>query len=94
MFSDRIGQQISHACEWELREMAAYMGAVLNLGRADEDRNPLRADVLGMAIFRAIEAVTSDTDGRNCWPASSARRWPRRCRSATATSCARCKTAT
>jgi hypothetical protein len=64
MFSDRIGQQISHACEWELREMAAYMGAVLNLGRADEERNPLRADVLGMAIFRAIEAVTSDTDGR------------------------------
>ncbi|WP_348273452.1 DUF1631 family protein [Piscinibacter sp. XHJ-5] len=64
MFSDRIGQQISHACEWELREMAAYMGAVLNLGRADEERNPLRADVLGMATFRAIEAVTNDTDGR------------------------------
>ncbi|MFL6662860.1 MAG: DUF1631 family protein [Rhizobacter sp.] len=64
MFSDRIGQQISHACEWELREMAAYMGAVLNLGRADEERNPLRADVLGMATFRAIEAVTNDPDGR------------------------------
>src|SRR5215212_6025049 len=29
MFSDRIGQQITHACEWELREMAAYMGALL-----------------------------------------------------------------
>lgn len=64
MFSDRIGQQISHACEWELREVAAYMGAVLNLGRADEERNPLRADVLGMAVFRAIEAVTTDTDAR------------------------------
>src|SRR5437762_1191296 len=64
MFSERIGQQISHACEWELREMAAYMGAVLNIGRADEDRNPLRADVLGMALFRAIEMVTGDADGR------------------------------
>lgn len=64
MFSDRIGQQISHACEWELRELAAYMGAVLNIGRADEERNPLRAEVLGMAIFRAIETVTGDTDGR------------------------------
>jgi hypothetical protein len=64
MFSDRIGQQISHACEWELREVAAYMGAVLNLGRADEERNPLRADVLGMAVFRSIEAVTTDTDAR------------------------------
>jgi len=64
MFSERIGQQISHACEWELREVAAYMGSLLNLGRADEERNPLRADVLGMAIFRAIEAVTNDSDGR------------------------------
>jgi hypothetical protein len=64
MFSDRIGQQISHACEWELRELAAYMGSLLNLGSADEERNPLRADVLGMALFRAIEAVTADADGR------------------------------
>lgn len=64
MFSDRIGQQISHACEWQLREVASYMGAVLNIGSADEERNPLRADVLGMALFRAIEAVTADSDGR------------------------------
>ncbi|MBW8829837.1 MAG: DUF1631 family protein [Burkholderiales bacterium] len=64
MFSDRISQQIAHACEWELRELAAYMGSLLNLGRADEDRNPLRPEVLGMALFRAIESVTNDTDGR------------------------------
>src|SRR5437762_7570133 len=38
MLSDRISQQISHTCEWELREMAAYMGAVLGIGRADEER--------------------------------------------------------
>src|SRR5262249_29996018 len=64
MFSDRIGQQITHACEWELREIAAYMGSVLNLGRPDEERNPLRGEVLGMAAFRAIEAVSGDSDSR------------------------------
>ena len=64
MFSERIGQQISHACESELRELAAYMGAVIGLGRADEDRNPLRPDVVGMASYRAVEAVTDDREGR------------------------------
>jgi hypothetical protein len=64
MFSERIGQQISHACEPELREMAAYMGAVMGLGRADEDRNPLRPDIVGMASYRAVEAVTDDRDTR------------------------------
>ena len=64
MFSERIGQQISHACEPELRELAAYMGAVIGLGRADEDRNPLRPDVVGTASYRAVEAVTDDREGR------------------------------
>ncbi len=64
MLSDRIAQQIRHACEWELREMAAYMGAVLGLGRADEERNPLRAEVLGLTVFRSIEAVSPETDPR------------------------------
>jgi hypothetical protein len=64
MVSDRIGQQIAHACEWELREVAAYMGAVLAIGRADEERNPLRAEVLGSALYRAAQAVTDDAEGR------------------------------
>ena len=64
MFAERLGQQISHACEPELRELAAYMGAVIGLGRADEDRNPLRPDVVGMASYRAIEAVTDEREGR------------------------------
>ncbi|HEX7438558.1 MAG TPA: DUF1631 family protein, partial [Caldimonas sp.] len=61
---DRIGQMISHECEWQLRELAAYMGSVTGLGRADEDRNPLRADVLGAAIYRAIEATSENPDNR------------------------------
>ena len=64
MFSDRIGQQISHASEVELRELAAYMGSLLNTGRADQDRNPLRAEVLGAALYRAIEAVSDQAEAR------------------------------
>ncbi len=64
MYSDRIGQQISHACEGELRELAAYMGALLQTGRADEDRNPLRPEVLGVSLYRAIAAVTIPPNAR------------------------------
>ncbi len=64
MFSDRIGQQISHASEVELRGLAAYMGSLLNTGRADQDRNPLRAEVLGAALYRAIEAVSDSAEAR------------------------------
>jgi hypothetical protein len=64
MVSERIGQQISHACEPELRDLVAYMGAVMGLGRADEERNPLRPDIIGVASHRAIEAVTQDRDAR------------------------------
>jgi hypothetical protein len=64
MFADRIGQQISHACEAELRELATYMGSLLKTGRADQDRNPLRAEVIGAALYRAIEAVTREPESR------------------------------
>ena len=64
MFSDRIGQQISHACDIELRELAAYMGSLLQTGRADQESNPLRAEVLGAALYRAIEAVSPQADAR------------------------------
>ena len=61
---ERIGQMISHECEWELRDLAPYMGAVTGLGTADEDKNPLRADVLGAALYRGIEAVCDNPEGR------------------------------
>ena len=64
MFADRISQQISHACEAELRELATYMGSLLKTGRADQDRNPLRAEVIGTALYRAIEVVTKETESR------------------------------
>ncbi|CAN5851069.1 hypothetical protein BH11PSE8_BH11PSE8_40660 [soil metagenome] len=64
MFADRIGQLISHEADTELRELASYMGTLLGIGRADQDRNPLRADTLGTALYRAIESVSEQTDTR------------------------------
>ena len=64
MFADRISQAITHGCEWELREVASYTGQLLGIGRADHDRNPLRAEVLGAAIYRAIVGISNDRESR------------------------------
>jgi len=64
MFADRISQQISHACDGELRELGTYMASLLKTGRFDQDRNPLRADVIGASLYRAIEAVTKEPESR------------------------------
>jgi hypothetical protein len=64
MFADRISQQISHACEAELRELATYMGSLLRTGRADQDRNPLRAELIGASLYRAIESVSKEPEAR------------------------------
>ena len=60
----RLGQLISHECEWQLRDLAAYTGALLNLGRADDERNPLRAEVIGTSIYRGIEAISGERESR------------------------------
>jgi hypothetical protein len=64
MHADRIAQSISQGCEWELREIASFTGQLLGIGRADHDRNPLRGEVLGAAIFRAITSVSNDKESR------------------------------
>lgn len=64
MFADRISQAITHECEWELRELASYTGQLLGIGRADHDRNPLRAEVLGAALYRALASVSNDRESR------------------------------
>lgn len=62
--ADRFALEISHACEWEIRELDAYMGTLLQLGSADHGRNPLRAEVVGQAMIRAIEAVSDRPEVR------------------------------
>jgi hypothetical protein len=64
MYADRIGQAISHGCEWELREIASYTGQLLGIGRAEHERNPLRGEVLGEAMYRAITSTSNDRDSR------------------------------
>ena len=60
----RLGQMISHESEWQLRDLAAYMAALLNQRQADEQANPLRADVVGAALHRGIESISNDSDSR------------------------------
>lgn len=62
--AERLGMEVEHECEWELRELAAYMGSLMGLGRADQDRNPLRPELIGKALFRAIEAASEQPDSR------------------------------
>jgi hypothetical protein len=62
--AERLGQSIAIECEWELREVAAYMGSLLRTGRAELERNPLRPELIGRALYRAIEAVSDDRETR------------------------------
>lgn len=62
MFADRFGQQISQASEWELREMASYMAALMGQPRADENRNPVRGSLIGAAIYKGIEAICKEPE--------------------------------
>ncbi len=64
MFADRISQTLSHGCEWELRELDAFCGALLGLGRPDRERNPLRPEVIGAAVFQAIQSASHDAEAR------------------------------
>jgi hypothetical protein len=68
--ADRFGMEISHACEWELRELDGYVASLLpspddrqTTGRP-RSANPLRPEVLGQAIVRALEGVSDRADTR------------------------------
>ncbi len=63
----RLGQLISHESEWQLRDLAAYMGSLLGLGRADDERNPLRAEIIGAALNRGIEAISGEREHRRLY---------------------------
>ncbi|HEY9239067.1 MAG TPA: DUF1631 family protein, partial [Burkholderiaceae bacterium] len=64
MVATRLGQQIWHACENELRDLASYMASLLQNETADQERNPLRAEVVGAALYKAIEAVSDQPETR------------------------------
>ncbi|MCA0243203.1 MAG: DUF1631 domain-containing protein [Proteobacteria bacterium] len=62
--AERFGLEISHACEWELRELEAYVGSLLDHGRADRERNPLRPELIGHGVIRAVDATADRPDVR------------------------------
>ncbi|WP_374660627.1 DUF1631 family protein [Inhella sp.] len=62
--SDRIGKALGHGSEWELRDMEAYTGALLNDESAGPDRNPLRPEVVARALLAAVDALTDQANLR------------------------------
>ncbi|MDE1947863.1 MAG: DUF1631 family protein [Burkholderiales bacterium] len=58
VLADRFGLEVAHECEWELRELDAYMASVLAPLRHEQERDPLRPEVVGHALIRAVEAVS------------------------------------
>ncbi len=64
VLADRFALNIQNQCEWELRELDTYMGAVMRLRAAESDRNPLRPEILGQAMVRAIETIADRPEVR------------------------------
>ncbi len=62
--ADRFALEITHACEWEIRDLDGFIGPMLKLTRFDPARNPLRAEIVGQAMIRAIESVSDRPDLR------------------------------
>ena len=62
--AERFGMDFAHACEWELRELDAYVATVLAEAGGERERNPLRPDIVGHAMIRGIEAVSDNADVR------------------------------
>ncbi|MEO8835459.1 MAG: DUF1631 family protein [Caldimonas sp.] len=60
----RLGQMISHECDWQLRDLAAYMAGLLGTSSADDERNPLRAEIVGAALHHGIEAISGERESR------------------------------
>ncbi|HRD94811.1 MAG TPA: DUF1631 family protein, partial [Rubrivivax sp.] len=62
--AERFGTEIATACEWELRELDAYVGALITDAGGEPDRNPLRPHIVGHAMIRGIEAVSERDEVR------------------------------
>ena len=62
--ADRFGMDVAHACEWELREFDAFVATLLDYHGSEKDRNPLRPQVVGHAMLRAIESVSERAEVR------------------------------
>ncbi len=62
--ADRFALEIAHACEWELRDLEGYIASLLGRAPGEPVRNPLRAQLVGQALIRAVEAVSDRAETR------------------------------
>lgn len=62
--ADRIGKALAHGCEWELRDVESFVGALLNDAEAGPDRNPVRPEVVARALMRAVDELTDQASLR------------------------------
>lgn len=59
--AERFGMEVAHSCEWELRELGAYLETLMGGAR---DLNPLRPEAIGLAMLRGIETVSDRREVR------------------------------
>jgi hypothetical protein len=71
--AERFAMEIAHSCEWELRELGAYMGPLLGRNPSETDRNPMRPEIVGQAMIRGIDAVSDSADVRKVLTAEMGR---------------------
>ncbi|HET9643496.1 MAG TPA: DUF1631 family protein, partial [Burkholderiaceae bacterium] len=62
--ADRFGLAIQHECEWELRELDAYVASLLQLQCLNPERNPLRPEAVGLALIAGADAVSERPEVR------------------------------
>jgi Protein of unknown function (DUF1631) len=64
--AERIAMTLQHDAEWELRELDTLMAGLLHSAhRGDiEVRNPLRPEVIGMAVVHGCDSVTERAEVR------------------------------
>ncbi len=77
--AERFGLDVAAACEWELRELDAYVAALLPPPEPDAGgdaapwRNPLRPELAGHALIRGIAAVSDRPEIRKTLTAEISR---------------------
>ncbi len=71
--AQRFGMEIAHLCEWELRELEGYVGALLVDVGGERDRNPLRPEGVGQAMIRGIDATSERPEIRKLLASELAR---------------------
>ena len=61
---DRLTRELSAECEWELRELDAYILALQQAAASERKRNPLRPEVVAKALAKAGETICNDKPAR------------------------------